>query len=93
MTYIQLKTDADIKHILNQLPQDKNYFNNAWSHSILNDAPNKKEFIIKALQVALDEYTATKPTTKGGKIGMFIARIASVLSKFVKILKRKEGGK
>ena len=41
MTYIQLKTDADIKHILNQLPQDKNYFNNAWSHSILNDAPNK----------------------------------------------------
>ena len=93
MTYMQLKTDDDIKHILNQLPQDKNYFNNAWSHSILNDAPNKKEFIIKALQVALDEYTETKASTKGGKIARFIARIASVLSKFVKILKRKEGGK
>jgi hypothetical protein len=85
MTYIQLKTDADIKHILNQLPQDKNYFNNAWSHSILNDAPNKKDFIIKALQVALDEYTATQPTTKGGKIARFIAKIASVLSRIVKL--------
>jgi hypothetical protein len=85
MTYIQLKTDADIKHILNQLPQDRNYFNNAWSHSILNDAPNKKEFIIKALQVALDEYTATQPTTKGGKIARFIAKIASVLSRIVKL--------
>jgi hypothetical protein len=85
MTYLELKTDADIKHILNQLPQDKNYFNNAWSHSILNDAPNKKEFIIKALQVALDEYTATQPTTKGGKIARFIAKIASVLSRIVKL--------
>jgi hypothetical protein len=85
MTYLELKTDKEIVTILDQLPQDKNYFNNAWSHSILNDAPNKKEFIIKALQVALDEYTATQPTTKGGKIARFIARIASVLSKFVKI--------
>lgn len=93
MTYLELKTDEKIAEILNRLPKDRNYFNNAWSHSILNDAPNKKEFIIKALQVALDEYTATKPTTKGWKIARFIARIASVLSKFVKILKRKEGGK
>ncbi len=85
MTYLELKTDEKIAEILNRLPKDRNYFNRAWSHSILNDAPNKKEFIIKALQVALDEYTATQPTTKGGKIARFIARIASVLSKFVKI--------
>jgi 3-methyladenine DNA glycosylase AlkC len=85
MTYLELKTDKEIVTILDQLPQDRNYFNRAWSHSILNDAPNKKEFIIKALQLTLDEYTATKPTTKGGKIARFIAKIASVLSKFVKI--------
>jgi 3-methyladenine DNA glycosylase AlkC len=85
MTYLELKTDKEIVTILDQLPQDRNYFNRAWSHSILNDAPNKKEFIIKALQLTLDEYTATKPTTKCGKIARFIAKIASVLSRIVKI--------
>jgi len=85
MTYDQVKQDADIQALASQLPNGNADLVHAYMNSISNKVPNQKAYILSVLQSILDSYSKTTPKTKGGKIARFIARIASVLSKFVKI--------
>lgn len=85
MTYLELKQDTDIQELLEQLPEEKRDLMFHYRGSIYARSTDKKEFILASLRALLDEYTATKPTTKGGKIARFIAKIASLVSRVVKI--------
>ena len=57
-------------------------YNNAY-----NKYGYKPELIRGVLQAILDEYYNTPHTTKGGKFGRFLARIASFILPFINIKK------
>jgi hypothetical protein len=52
-----------------------------------NKFGNRPEAVTLFLQAILDEYYKTTPKTKGGRIGRFLARIASIILPFIKIKK------
>jgi hypothetical protein len=57
-------------------------YNNAY-----NQHGYKPDVVRNVLQAILDEYHNTTPTTKGGRIGRFLARIARIILPFIKIKK------
>jgi len=50
-----------------------------------NKFGNRPEAVTWFLQAILDEYYKTKPTTKGGKIARYIAKILSIIAPFIKL--------
>jgi|LakMenE18May11ns_1017448.scaffolds.fasta_scaffold8260492_1 hypothetical protein len=57
-------------------------YNNAY-----NQHGYKPDVVRNVLQAILDNYYLSKATTKGGRIGRFLARIASIILPFIKIKK------
>jgi hypothetical protein len=79
--YEQIREEFKPLFVKANLDFDTSY-NNAY-----NQHGYKPDAVRNVLQAILDDYYNTQPTTKGGRIGRFLARIVRIILPFINIKK------